>query len=362
MKKFIAAENAGKTLDRLRYFTLVAGCLVFCVLLTVYAPQSKSGVSAALSVCSKTVIPSLFPFMFLSGFMIESGVFNRSFKLLDRLSTAVFKQPQCALSVFAMSIIGGFPIGGKMTKQLYEKGYLTQNQAQRLLLFCVNPGPAFTVSVLGLSFLGEIKLGYIIYASIIFSNLVIAVLSRFLSDCEESKAPENLRPDIYSAFVRSGSGAAASIVSVCTFVLIFSCLGSILECLTDNDTAIDVISGALEVTTGCERLAVFSSAPLLAGVTAWGGISVHCQIADCIRKTGLDIKLFLTSRILSAAISLVSCDLLLKIFPVEISALAANAGISPAVSESSFPVSVAMLLTSCAFLIGDHSFKSKRKC
>lgn len=362
MKNTIYPTNSEKTADKLKYSVLVSVCLLFCVLLTVYAPQSKSGVSQALSICSQTVIPSLFPFIFLSCFMIESGVFNRNFKLLNRLSFALFNQPQCAVGVFVMSALGGFPVGGKMTKQLYEKEYLTQNQAKRLLLFCVNPGPAFAVGVLGLSLFGSVKIGYIIYSSIVISNITIAFFSRFIADFEEAKAPERVKSELYGAFVRSGSNAASSIISVCAFVLVFACLESLLDAVIDSETAVDVLSGTLEVTTGCERLARFSSPPLLAGVTAWGGISVHCQIADCIKKVGLDVKLFLTARLLSASMSLVICDALLKLFPTEIAALSASAGISATVSESSFPISIAMLLTSCVFLIGDYSFISRRKC
>lgn len=362
MKKTASLDYGNKANEKLRYSFLVIGCLTLCVMLTVYAPQSKNSISDSLAVCSKTVIPSLFPFMFLSSFMAESGVFGKSFKLSDKLSRVFFKQPQCALGVFLLSTLGGFPVGGKMTKQLYEKGRLTQNQARRLMLFCVNPGPAFTINILGLSLLGSTKLGLIIYSSIVLSNLIIAFLSRFLADCEEEVSCESERIPLYSAFVRSGSDAASSIIGICTFVLVFSCLAGLIEALISSETVNDVLIGTLEVTTGCERLARFSSAPLLAGVTAWGGISVHCQIADCIKKTGLDLKLFLTARIVSAGLSAVICDLILKLFPTEIPTVAASASITSVMSESSFPISVAMLLTCCVFLIGDYSVNSRRKC
>lgn len=362
MKKTLLMKSREKATDKIKYSILVFFCLTFCVLLTVYAPQSKNGISQALEICSKTVIPSLFPFMFLSSFMSESGIFNKNFKVADKITKAVFNLPQTAFAVFIMSGLGGFPVGGKMTKQLYERGYLTQNQAQRLLLFSVNPGPAFTFSVIGLSLFGNIKIGYIVYASILISNFIIALLSRFISDSDTVGSMNNERHELYTAFVRSGSNAATSMVSICTFVLIFSCLESVLSGLIDNETVIDVLSGTLEVTTGCERLARFSSVPLIAGITAWGGVSVHCQIADCIKKTGLDLKLFLTARLLSAGMSSVICDFLFKIFPTEIYALAANANVTSVMSETSFPISVAMLLTCCVFLIGDYSFNSKRKC
>ncbi len=361
MKTSFSIDDIKKAADTLKYSVLVFICLSFCILLTVYAPQSKSGVSQALVICSKTVIPSLFPFMFLSGFMTQSGIFNIKVRIFEKMSNFLFGLPQCALGVFFISALGGYPVGGKMTKQLYENGYLTQNQAQRLLLFCVNPGPAFAVSIVGLSLLGNVKLGYILYFSVLISNIIIAFLTRFIADSEIAVTVPNEKTDLYSAFVRSGSAAATSIVSVCTFIIIFSCFENILSSLINNDTVTDVLSGTLEVTTGCERLARFSSVPLLSGVTAWGGISVHCQISDCIKKTGLDLKLFLTSRILCAGLSSVISDLLLKAFPTEVSVFAPKSIVSSAASETSFPISVAMLLTCCVFLIGDYSFNSRRK-
>lgn len=347
--------------EKIKFVFLFASCFGMCIVLSFWSLESKSGVSHALSVCAETVIPSVFPFMFLSSFMSESGIFDCKFKIGDKISNFLFRLPQCASAVFVMSCLGGFPIGGKMTKQLYERGAISQNQAERLLLFCVNPGPAFAVGILGETFFGNKNIGYIIYSSVLASNLFIGVLSRFLSDLGDGDTYEKATPDIPSAFFRAGSLSASSTVGVCTFVIIFACLESVLEAAISNETVVDVLSGILEVTTGCERLAKFSSVPLISGITAWGGLSVHCQIYDCIKKSGLDMKLFLTSRLLSAGISAIISDILLKLFPQEINVVSVSAGISSLVSESSFSVSIAMLLTSCVFLVSDYSFNSRRK-
>ncbi len=347
--------------EKIKYTFLVLSCFGMCVLLSLWAPESKNGVSHALNICTQTVIPSLFPFLFLSSFMAESGIFERKFKLSEKISNFLFSLPQCATAVFIMSCLGGFPVGAKMTKQLYEKGVISQNQSQRLLLFCVNPGPAFAVGILGETFFGNKNIGYIIYFSVLLSNFILGILSRFLSDFDSGGTYDKVHSDIPSAFFKAGSVCASSMIGICTFVIIFACFESVLEAAISNRTVIDVLSGTLEVTTGCERLAKFSSIPLIAGVTAWGGISVHCQIYDCIKKSGLDMKLFFTSRLVSAGLSAIISDFLLKLFPQEINAVSVSAGISSPVSESSFSVSIAMLLTSCVFLVSDYSFNSKRK-
>lgn len=347
--------------DTFKYFFVGAACLSLCILLTVYAPESKSGVSRALCICSQTVIPSLFPFMFLSDFIIECGLLSKNIRFLDRITKKLLRLPYCAVGVFLMSALGGFPVGGKMTKLLYERGEITENQAQRLLLFCVNPSLSFSAVFLGLSLFGNISLGFIIYFSVLLSNIIIAFLTRYLADSSEEVKSKNKKTDIASAFVRSGSECASSMISICTFVIVFACLESVLEAFIQSKAVIDFLSGTLEVTTGCQRLAVFSSAPLLSAVTAWGGISVHCQIADCIRKVRLNVKLYITSRIVSAGLSAVICDMLLKIFPEEINAVSVSLKLSGTVSETSFPISVAMLLTCCVFLAGDYSCNSRRK-
>lgn len=347
--------------DKLKYSFVAFSCIVLCVLLTVYAPESKDGVSRALCICSQTVIPSLFPFMLLSNFLVECGLFSKDIKLLDRITKKLFRLPSCSVGVFLLSALGGFPVGGKMTKSLYEKGDITQNQAQRLLLFCVNPSLSFSAVFLGLSLFGNMNLGLIMYSSVIISNIIIAFLTRYISDFEDTVRTESKKPDIALSFVRSGSACASSMISICTFVIAFACLESVFEALIENEAVIDFLSGTFEVTTGCQRLAVFSSAPLLSAVTAWGGVSVHCQIADCIKKTGLDVKLYITSRIVSAGLSAVICDILLKIFPEEIKAVSVALRFYGAVSETSFPISVAMLLTCCVFLAGDYSVNSRRK-
>ena len=362
VKNVYVLSKKENLLYNLKYMALFFICLLVSVMMILYADEAKNSVYYALNICFQTVIPSLFPFLFLSAFIANTNILNRKFRLLDKISMKIFKLPSKCISVFILSLIGGFPVGAKTVKTMLENKSITENQAQRLLLFCVNPGPAFAVTAVGLSLLSNKNTGMIIYLSIALSNFIIAIFSRILDDGSVIENAENKNDiNIAFSFVKSGNEAANSCLGICGYVLLFSCLVSMLHILIENEQTVDILSGLLEVTSGCEKLSTYGNIPLLAGIIAWGGISVHFQIMDCIHKTGLKLKMFLTARIISSALSIVLCHGLLTLFPeaVNVSLIKSDFNIAPA--QGSFPVSAAMLMTCFLFLIGDYTIKYKIK-
>ena len=101
------------------------------------APQAASqGVRDGLTLCGQVVIPSLFPFLALSSFLVQSGLAQRAGHLLEPITKLLFRLPGAAGSAILMSLIGGYPVGARMTVQLLDAALITQKQAQRMLFFC----------------------------------------------------------------------------------------------------------------------------------------------------------------------------------------------------------------------------------
>ncbi len=127
-------------------------CLIIiaCALGILLFPNDvRNGASSGISYCLYTLVPSLFPFMVLSSFIIHSGISKFIGKLLQPVIQFLFYLPGSAGSVIIMSMIGGYPVGARGCMSLLEQGAITQKQAQRMLYFCVNAGPAFIISVVG---------------------------------------------------------------------------------------------------------------------------------------------------------------------------------------------------------------------
>ncbi len=360
MKVRAVTVRLKETLESLGYFLSFAVCIGFCTYLTVYPQMAKDSIVSGLTLCFSTLIPSMFPFLFISSFLSYAGLLSPKSDLSGKISYFLTGLPSCSAGAIFLGFMGGYPVGAKTIKQLYEDGFLTENQARRMLLFCVSPGPAFPISAVGLSMLASKKAGIILYLSVILANTVICILSRFIFETERIDTGKPAKRKIGESFVYAGRSACESMINVCGAVLIFSCTDQFLSLFISDENLGAYISGILEVSTGCVRLSRIGNLPLLAGVIAFGGLSVHLQIADCIKKTGLGYSLFFASRTVCAAFSVLFCALLLRIFPLEKEVLSCIGNVTVTPAETSFPASAAMLLTCFMFLIGDYTVKKRK--
>ena len=91
-------------------------CLIIiaCALGILLFPNDvRNGASNGISYCLYTLVPSLFPFMVLSSFIIHSGISKFIGKLLQPVIQFLFYLPGSAGSVIIMSMIGGYPVGAR---------------------------------------------------------------------------------------------------------------------------------------------------------------------------------------------------------------------------------------------------------
>ena len=103
------------------------------------------GAQMGIELCIRTVIPSLFPFIMLS-MLLTREVAGRSRWLLP--ISELLGIPQSAQSLLIPAFLGGYPVGAKCIHDLYRNGQLHKQQAEGLLSFCSNAGPAFLFGML----------------------------------------------------------------------------------------------------------------------------------------------------------------------------------------------------------------------
>ena len=103
------------------------------------------GAQEGVDLCIRTVIPSLFPFILLSMLLTRetSGTSRWLLPISELLGI-----PQSVQSLLIPAFLGGYPVGAKCIHDLYRNGQLQKQQAERLLSFCSNAGPAFLFGML----------------------------------------------------------------------------------------------------------------------------------------------------------------------------------------------------------------------
>ncbi len=337
-------------------------------MLLAYPKAASKGVTDGINICLETVIPSLFPFLLLSGIAYDCGIFDLITRRCEKITTLLFALPSVALPIIIMSFLGGFPVGALLTEKAYERGRLSRLQAERMMLFCVNPGPAFVVSTVGYSMIGSEEAGLILYAGITAASLIIGVLSRFLAENDTAAlyVGDQCKPTLKPDFILSEtvSSCTKNMLNICVWVIIFSCMEELTEIIVTNKNALIFLKMIAEVTNGAIAASEHFSLPVIAAVISFAGLCVHLQIMPCLTKIKLRYKYFLCVRILTASLSCVLTLLLLELFPQYTQVVSMGVKPEAAAVKSSFPTCVWLMLMCGLFVIGDNYIihrKSERK-
>lgn len=299
----------------MKHLPAVSGVVFSVTGLLLYPVETANGIKNGLMLMANNLIPALFPFMVLSSYLVDSPVADILAKITNRFSAKVFKTNGYGLCAVVMGFIGGYPIGAKITADFYKSGKITQNQAQALLLWCVNPGSAFVIIAVGFFMYSRIKIGIILYASIVLAALITGLsVSLFTKNtyAPPIKIPSEKSKNLFIASVNDSSKAT---LSVCSWVLIFSASGALASEILPHNVAL-VFRALAEVTTGC-RTAVESKLPLpvTCAILGFGGFAVIFQISEYLQQCAMNIKLFFCTRLINGALSAFICSELLKFFP-----------------------------------------------
>lgn len=360
MKKFLICK--------IKPAVFLAGCFCFFFILLIftYPNDVTNGGLNGLLICGEVIIPSLFPFMVIALFLSKSGIIYYIGRLINPVARALFNISGESAGVLLMSFIAGYPVGARLTNELYKTGKINLDEASRMLCFTVNAGPAFIVTAVGARILGSKSAGAVLLAAHVLGSVLIGIIlginSRRLGQSPNDNTKKSIKPPkaLSSAFVESTAEASSSILNICAWVVLFSCVIQLLNRISLSDNIVLILSSLSEVTTGTVLLARTCNLPLLAALLGWAGFSVHCQVLSSSKDISQNILKFIFFRILHGAFSAVITYLLLKIYPLAIST-GENSEIISRPSSVSIPVSISLIFMSVVllFFIGENQSTSK---
>ena len=350
-------------LNILTFISVLFLLFIFMFSLLRFPQITAKGISYGITVCTESVIASLFPFMIISSFMLKSNIAYRLSAVIPDIYEKAFLLPKESAAVILMSFIGGYPVGAFMIKELYEQKIITKSQGLRMLTFCVNPGPSFIIGYVGAYLLGSTKAGVIIYCSIIIASLLTAVFTRNSNQYTYTKikSKKEIQPksSYISSFTDAVKDSTSSIISVCSFVILFSMLNELWIQFAKNDELRMLFSCIFEVTNAMGVYAKAFPLYISAAVLSFGGLCVHFQIMPVLLALRSGFPIFILKKLSVALLSALFCKLILVIFPCEISVsnITQNAF---TYTGSNTGISICMLIMSIIFLLGDKTvFKIK---
>lgn len=287
------------------------------VLLLRFPAAVATGVSRGLTVCGEVIIPSLFPFLVLSGVFIHSGTAAAVGRKLEGVARRVFRLSGNGAAVLLVGAVGGYPAGASAVRDLLERREIDESEATRLLWCCVNGGPAFIIGTVGARLLGSAYKGFLLYIAHLLASLLIALVSRRFGTMVKQNIPPCKKVPFSAAFSTAVARAVTAVLGMSGFVLLFSAVLTLsdatgvtsvmFKAFTNEDVARAVYAAFWEVSCGAVgltscRIAGVGSAFLLGAALGWGGVSVLAQIRGMFSEFALPWGNFCLMRVVHAAL------------------------------------------------------------
>ncbi len=294
----------------------------FIVLIIAFPDISSNGVSRGLLISANVIIPSLFPFMVFVLMLIKSG-FNIKNRIFNNILYTIFGHNFDMFFVFVLSLIGGYPVGGRLVNEMLMQKKIDNKTANIMLMYCVNAGPAFIISVVGGSVVGSQKIGFVLLLSHISASIVIALFCGILlkkHNCEYQTADMYIKP-FSQSFVESVGDACGSMLSICCFVILFSAINSYLDFFFENMSIMKYISYFTEVTSAVAKTKNIFFISFLLG---FSGLSIWCQVLAMSKVAKINVFAFCLGRILHGTFSMIITKLIIIVFKIKISTFSNN--------------------------------------
>lgn len=332
---------------------------IFILLIIIFPDISSSGVSRGLLISANVIIPSLFPFMVCVLMLIKSGFCIKN-RLINNVLYAVFGHNFDIFFTFLLSMLGGYPVGARLINELYKQNAIDKKTADIMLMYCVNAGPAFIISVVGSGMFNSYKIGIILLLSHITASVIMAVFcSKSLKkqNCQHQNVIKSIKP-FSENFVESVADACASMISICSFVILFSSLNSYFDLFFSNMAIIKYVSYLTEVTSAVTKTKNIIFISFLLG---FSGISIWCQIFALSSGRKINFLRFCIGRILHGVISALITEFAINIFDIKILTFSNNVTFKNDMLYSDIAVSISLVIMLIMLFIFIYTKNSSRK-
>ena len=284
-------------------------------------PQAASAsVRSGLLLWYHSVVPTLLPFMLLTGLLLRLRLLEPLLPFLQRCLAPVFGCSGYGVFAILCGFTAGFPMGAKLTRTLLDQKKISHKEACHLIGFVNNPSPAFLLSYVAADQWQHSELGILLIGNVFGSALLYGILSSFRfrsvrtdpsrSGSVRAAAIHESPQDCFALIDSCIEDAVSATVRIGVYLIVFSMLVDAAASIPLASTPVGlVLFAALELTNGIHLIAhsTFSfqvQLVLIPALAAFGGCSV---IAQSIGIASMDhdmLRSYLKSR---PGVVMISC-------------------------------------------------------
>lgn len=309
------------------FFKTVISTILFIgigIFITINSKIISEGVKDGLSICFNIIIPSLFIFMVFSSFCKKSGIIDDFGKLISPITKTLMRVDGKLAGAIFLSLIGGYPVGGKVLSEMVKDKEISLETCEKILPFCINAGPSFLISAIGVMMFGSLKIGGFLYLSQVISSVLMIniFLMRRKKACFPSAKPQKSKKvNLPDAFCLSVFESVNAVMGLSGYIILFSAL---IRVLKEKKIVGGFFLSLLEVTTGVINYQSFGEKGLdmILFLISFSGVSVIFQVLSFFKEERISAVRLISMKAFHGVITVIVgnfLNLFFKIKPAEIS-------------------------------------------
>lgn len=295
----------------MKFVTFLFMILTICILS--HSSLSLTYATRGLELWLYKMVPSLLPFMILSGIMVRLKLTEKMAGVLYPVIGPLYRVRKNVVYCMALGFLCGFPMGARVTGDLYEREMLTRREAEYLLAFCNNIGPVYFCSFVlpllgrklvvpylfgmyGIPLLYGLALRYTVYQDLSPGKESLAASpAGELRSCSAESRRLGQPKGLMGAVNESVQASLQSMLLLGGYMILFNLLNLPFHILLGREPAL--ISPILEITGGLSMLG--GGLPLYSLLAlSFGGLSCIAQTYSCISATDLRLDSYIRHKIM----------------------------------------------------------------
>lgn len=327
--------------SKIKTIVLALSASLLALSIIAFPQESVSASIRGLDTWLEIVFPSLLPFFIVSELLIGFGVVKFIGLLLEPLMRPLFRVPGVGGFAWAMGMASGNPAGAKISSRLRMDGQVSKIEAERLVAFTNSSNPLFIFGAVSVGFFSNPKLGIILAAAHYLGNITVGIMMRFYGgkstvQTKGNKKRQSIKTafsELHQARIKDkrpigellGDAVMSSIQTLLMiggFIILFSVINKLLYHLHiasfvakgidlilillqfPIELSVPFFSGLFEMTIGSQLVSrvqestLMQQAIIVSFLLAFGGLSIHAQVASILAKTDIRFKPFFIARIL----------------------------------------------------------------
>lgn len=312
-------RNITKTMKKGQNFLLKLFLLLFISYLLLAPTHALEGSKRGLLLWFHTILPTLLPFMIFSSIFMHTGIITKLIRPFSPVFQYFFGFSSYGTYAFLTGLFFGFPMGAKVTADLYTMRKITDKEARCLLSVANNPSPVFLLTYvlqeeLRISQKAN-RLLFIFYGSVfataIFFGFYLKKETVYPMSSNSSFAKKEtsrlLSPgELIDVSIMNGF---ETITKLGGYIILSSIAVSAVEFIPASLSCLKLLLYVtLELSTGIHTIASLSftnslKASLAICSCAFGGICVLLQTYSVTRQTDLGIRSYLTGKFIQTCIT-----------------------------------------------------------